>query len=463
MNAPETTVITDVSTIDADGTVTVGRRVVLADGVIAAVEAEADAGNDRGPTAAAGAEMVDGRGCFLSPALVNLHTHTPMSIFKGIAEDVDADDWFNHEIWPYESVMDEADVALGVDLAIAESIQCGVSLLADHYFHASVVCAHVADAGLRLDMAPTLFGQAGDYTGQLDRAEDIVRAWHGYEGRIHIRLGPHAPYTCGPRELCETAERARELGVGVHIHMSETSEQVKASIAEHGKAPLEVAHEAGLLDVPILLAHGVFFTERELTLIEDILGTSGVTRSTNDRPLGLEASPRLAMVLCPKTYQKLGTGMGRVLDDLRRWPVAIGTDGAASSNTLNPIEQARLLGLWAKERTASGATLPARELWRIVMGAHRVPGFGTGRLDVGAPADLVLWDLDDPATQPNYDPVTTILYSSHPGNVRFLWVAGRVLKRDGAVDMDLPALFAEARRRVPRLVSRGKGRSRLVY
>lgn len=481
MKDSERIAIANVTTIDADGNVAAGRRVILERDTIVHVGPEtgaepgksaepSDLGKGAATTGTGGAgggpgasdagdggptvDVVDGTGRFLTPSLVNMHAHTPMNIFKGIAEDVTVEDWFNREIWPYESKMEAADVAIGTDLAIAESIQAGVTAVADHYFMATVVCERFLSAGLRLDMAPTLFGVAGDYESQLDQAAEVVQEWDGREGRIRVRFGPHAPYTCDPEQLKATAERARKLGRGVHIHMAESAEQVEASIRDYGKSPLAVVFDAGLLEVPTILAHGVFLTEADRELLNGAGGNGGA---------GRDSIYKTTMALCPKTYQKLGTGMGHPLNDIGSWPVTIGTDGAGSSNTLNPVEQARLLGLWAKERTGTGEALPAPELWRILMRGHRALDFGSGRLQAGAPADLILWDLDDPATQPVYDPVSAILYSSHPGNVSDVWVAGRRVKRDRAVQMDLEALFSEARQRVTSLLRRGKGRTKLLY
>lgn len=460
------TIIRNVTTIDEEGRIRRGRRVVISEGVINSIEEEpAGGGSGTGgegrhgagsPGAAAGRDGVveiDGSRRFLSPSLVNLHTHLAMNILKGIAEDVTVDAWFNEEIWPYESSMTEEDIALGTRLAVAESLDNGVSAAADHYFSAHLICRETLAAGMRLDMSPTLFGLAGDYEKQLDAATELVEEWHRKDGMVRLRLGPHAPYTCNPEQLRLTAERAGRLGIGAHIHASESAEQVRQSLETHGKTPLAVIADAGLLRVPTILAHGVFFTEKDRELLEAAaVGTAGA-----DAPHGP------VMALCPKTYRKLGTGMGEPLNDIAAWPVTVGTDGAASSNTLSPVEQARVLGLWAKNRAGSGAALPATELWRILMRGHRILGFGSGRLAAGAPADLILWNLDDPATAPVYDPLTAIIYSSHRGNVESLWVAGRRLKSDGRLAEDTSPLYEEARERVAALLRRGKGKTKLVY
>lgn len=437
MSRVRRTIIKNVTTIDENGTVARGQRVVIDEDRIASVGPEPEGPGEK--LLEKEATSLDGTGRFLSPSLVNLHTHLAMNILKGIAEDVSVEEWFNREIWPYESSMEQEDIALGARLAIAECFANGVSAAADHYFGAEVICAEALGAGIRLDISPTLFGLAGDYDAQLDRAQEVIEEFGGRQGMIRARFGPHAPYTCSPDQLRATAERAGKLGVGAHIHASESAAQVEQSIAEHGKTPLEVIAESGLLEVPTILAHGVYFSEadRELLLAAGASTGPGTGETVASAAgAGAAASARAGgpvMVLCPKTYRKLGTGIGEPLRDLSRWPVTIGTDGAASSNTLSPIEQARVLGLWAKNRSRTGETLPAAELWKMLMRGHQVLGFGSGRLAEGAAADLILWDVDDPATQPVYDPLTAIIYSSHPGNVDTLWVAGRAVKRQGRV------------------------------
>ncbi|MFP4331137.1 MAG: amidohydrolase family protein [Spirochaetaceae bacterium] len=480
MGEVKRSIIKNVTTIDESGEVRRAQRVVIAGGVIESVGREPEGPGD---TLVKGeATSVDGTGLFLSPSLVNLHTHLPMNILKGIAEDVSVDDWFNRKIWPYESSMEQEDIVAGVRLGIAECFANGVSAAADHYFSADLICTESLSAGMRLDISPTLFGLAGEYDRQLDGAQEIIEEFNGKEGMIRTRLGPHAPYTCNLEQLKQTAGRAARLGVGAHIHVSESAAQLRESLATHGKTPLALIAESGLLEVPTILAHGVYFTEEDHALLaaaEQVTAAhqaggseracagagSGAPGSSARGPARSPGSSARGpvMVLCPKTYQKLGTGIGEPLNDLSRWPVTIGTDGAASSNTLSPLEQARLLGLWAKNRSGSGETLPARELWRILMRGHEVLGFGSGRLAVGAAADLILWDLEDPATQPIYDPLSAIVYSSHAGNVDTLWVAGGRVKGKGRVEMDLAALYQEARERVGRLIRRGRGETKLVY
>ncbi len=431
------------SIIDRDGNVGGPRTVIVEDGRIAAI---GDATGGDAQTAAAfrsrpGDERVDCSRLYLTPGLVNLHTHSPMNIFKGIAEDATPDRWFNEEIWPYESTMDGDDVEAGANLAIAEMIDNGVTAFADHYFMADRVCAAALASGIRADVAPTLFGMAGDFAGQLERAADLVREWNGRGGRLSLRMGPHSPYTCSPEDLAATAKAASGLGVGAHIHVEDAESQIQASVDKYGRTPFRVVKDSGLMDIPLIIGHGYWILDEERELLGE----------------------RTWLAVCMKTYMKLGEGPGRVWRRPEELPLCIGTDGAASSNTLSPLEQARMLALVGKYQERDAEAFGLRSLWRIVMRGHDALPFGTGRIEEGSPADLVLWDLRRANTYPVYDPLAALIYSADARNAVHTMAAGRWLKKDGVVTLDLDAIIAKAGERAAGILRKGKGTTKLVF
>jgi 5-methylthioadenosine/S-adenosylhomocysteine deaminase len=452
-------VINRVHIIDSEGELQRDRLVRIAGGRISAVEDAVPHGSE---VVNKGAELIDGSGCVLTPGLVNLHTHTPMNIFRGISEDVDADTWFNRDIWPYESKLEEGDIRVGSMLAMAEMIDNGVTACADHYFSPEVICKAALETGIKLDIAPTLFGPAGDFSGQLAATEALYEAWNGYGGgggggggkgtgdgtgrgrggQISVRFGPHSPYLCSPEELKLTAAAARRIGAGVHIHLAETREKVEESLRKRGKTPYEVIRDAGFFDLPLIIGHGIFITESDRKLVNPELTT---------------------MALCPKTYLKLGMGVGNILDRIDELPAAIGTDGAASSNTLDPLEQARILALLGKDRAGTGASWDAKTIWKILMRGHRALPFGSGEIAVKAPADLVLWDLHGFHTAPAYNPLSALLYSAGSREVRSVWINGELKKRDGKLLLDEKGILREAADRVQALMRRGRGETKLVF
>lgn len=424
-------------------------------------------------------EIRDCRNCYVSPGLVNLHTHSPMTILRGIAEDVSVEDWFNSRIWPFESVLTPEDIKIGAMLAIYEMLDCGVTAFFDHYFYSEEIAAAALEAGIRADIAPTIFGMAPGWQEALDKASLLIESMnHNPKSPVRMRLGPHAPYTCPPEVLEACAKRAEELGAGAHIHVSETEKQVLDSVGLYGKTPFARLKEAGLLDVPCIIAHGIWIQEEEL----GFLGKDSV------------------FAVAPKTYLKLSSGFGNlykfqwetlkqesILTDqagqtgadaigkacCKAAPVAlrvgIGTDGAASSNTLNPLEQARLYGLLAKDYLADACAYPLKAIWQMLMEGHSALGQNTGEVAPGYNADLVVWDLSMAHTWPVYDPLAAIIYSADARNVRDVLVGGDFKKKDGKVFVyygnvhDKNPLLDEVQCIKERLLATGAGTAKVKY
>jgi 5-methylthioadenosine/S-adenosylhomocysteine deaminase len=205
---------------------------------------------------------IDGSGMLAIPGLVNTHAHVPMVLFRGMVEDVTINDWFNTHIWPMEANLTPEDVYWGALLGIAEMIQSGVTCVADHYFAMDEVGRAVTESGMRANLTWAMFGHEGSQ--KIDQTSQFIQNWNGKgDGRITAWLGPHAPYTCDADFLRLCAVRAAELGVGIHIHVSETEEQVAASLQEHGMTPVQMLAETGILDRPTLLAHCAYPTDQE--------------------------------------------------------------------------------------------------------------------------------------------------------------------------------------------------------
>ena len=386
-------------------------------------------------------QVIDCTDYYVTPGLTNLHCHCAMNLFKGIAEDVDADTWFNEKIWPYESRLEAEDVYVGTKLGIAEMLNCGVTAFADHYFEEEAVLQAVLELGIRVDLAPTVFGSAPDFPERLRAVSDFCEKNRQVSGRVSLRMGPHAPYTCPPPFLEKIVKRAKELKLGLHLHVSETREQVEQSLQSFGKTPFAMAAEAGGFAYPTLVAHGLWITEEDF------------------KYLGEETW----FAFCPKTYGKFAMGTDSVFPNRGRISYGFGTDGAASSNTLNPCEQARFFAMLGKYGAKDPCDYAAREVWQALMRGHGAFSFGTGKLTEGSPADLVIWDLKKPNTWPVYDPVNSILYSSEPANVVYTMVDGVFLKEQGKLVFDERALLEEGARVQRRLLKRGQGQAKVIY
>lgn len=386
-------------------------------------------------------ETIDCSKYYVSPGLANLHTHTAMNIFKGIAEDVTADAWFNEMIWPYESKMTDEDIYVGTLMGIAEMINNGVTVFADHYFGEEQVLKAVKETGIRGDLAPTLFGMTPDFHERLAQVKAFIQEHRNDSDRISFHMGPHANYTCPSPTLKEIIDVAKELNLPIHLHVSEEDVQVEKAREETGLTPFGILYAAGGFDCKVLIGHGLWIEEEDLKYLRDDTW----------------------FAFCPKTYMKLASGKGGFFDYYKQLNYGFGTDGAASSNTLNPVEQARLFGLMGKYQERNSAAYTATEIWQHLMASHQAFPFGSGRLKEGAPADLVIWDLYQLDTFPFYSPISAILYSSNSQNVKYTMVAGEFLKYNGKLKIDTKTLMQEAVRLQKALLERGKGKAQVAY
>ncbi|MFF4276480.1 amidohydrolase [Streptomyces sp. NPDC001536] len=391
------------------------------------------------------AEVIDGRGLLAVPGLVNAHTHSPMVLMRGAAEDVTVEGWFNDRVWPMESNLTPDDVHAGALLACAEMIRSGVTTFADHYFFPERIAEAVAETGLRADIAPTYFSSRGQ--AALDATVRFAETWHGAaEGRVTVSLGPHAPYTVDDTDLKALAGHARRLGLRLHIHAAEHLEQTESSLARRGATPIRVLHETGVLEAGALIAHGCGIVEQDL-------------------PLLAEHADRTAVACCPKVYLKHALSPLTPVRDLldAGVTVAVGTDGAAGHNTLDVWEALRLLALTQKQAVRDATWMTVSDTLRLATrGGARALGLQDriGALEPGMRADIVLTDLSGSHCRPLHDPRAALVYSARASDVRTVVVDGRVLMRDGRLlTVDEPALLAEADSRVARILDTSHGRA----
>jgi 5-methylthioadenosine/S-adenosylhomocysteine deaminase len=382
--------------------------------------------------AAAGEEVLDCRGLYLIPGLVNTHCHTAMTLLRGAAEDCTVEDWFNRYIWRYERALGAEDVYLGTLLGAAEMLLAGVTCVADHYFHMDRAWEAYRESGMRADLAWAAFGTGERWERHWAEALEFSRAYTGRDPRLTISLGPHSPYICPESFLRIAAEAASELGLKLHIHVSEEPGQLERSLAEKGCTPVEVLERTGILRPGTLLAHACAATAADLELIRE--HGAGIAH-------------------CPKTYLKFG-GLPDILPRALEAGVAVGlgTDGPASGNSLGIFEETRDAALLAKAARGDaraariGEVLPLCHKGGELLGLTRY-----GRLEEGAMADLVLLDPRHPAMLPEHDVFANLLYSLGERSVHTVIVDGRVLVREGRLlGLDLE----ELRRRTGEITAR---------
>ena len=382
-------------------------------------------------------EILEANGQLLMPGLINCHAHVPMVIFRGLAEDVSLETWFNEYMWPLESNLQEEDVYWGMLLGMVEMIEAGVTCVADHYFFMDRAAEAVRQAGTRAALGWAAFGSQG--IAALDRTAEFCRRWQGAaDGRITTWMAPHAPYTCDDDFLRAARDRAADLGVGIHVHVAETRGQTEAHVQKRGLTPIRLLDELGILKLPTILAHAVGATEDDLRLLAD-------------RPAGVAH--------CPKTYLKLAMGIAPV-HAMRRAGVAVGlgTDGAVSNNTLDVWESMRLMALTQKEATGAPENLTLGETLAIATrGSAQVVGLGDrlGSVEPGKLADLILVDLDGAHHQPLHSVPASLVYAARAADVRTVIVDGQMLMRDRRLlTLDKGEIIRQVNRSLERLSRR---------
>jgi 5-methylthioadenosine/S-adenosylhomocysteine deaminase len=391
-------------------------------------------------------QVVEAKGQLVMPGLINTHAHVPMVLFRGIAEDVPIERWFNEYIWPLEINLLPNDVYWGMQLGAAEMIRAGITSVADHYFFMDRGAEALAMSGMRGLLGWAMFSSQGDPA--LDQAERFIRAYDGSaNGRIRALMAPHAPYTCDDDFLTASARRAETLGVPLHIHAAETRQQTEASLARRGKTPIEVLNETGILRAGTIIAHACGVTPGDIELMAD----AGIVVATTPK-----TNMKLAMEVSPVTqFQSAGI------------PVGLGTDGAVSNNTLDIFEQMRLVALSQKNLTHNAEALTLGEaIGMATSEGARVMGMADdlGQIRPGFLADMILIDLTGLHHIPLHNVPASIVYSVQAGDVRTVIIDGEIVMLDGAIKtLDTDAIRQNITEAMERLAHRTEGRRIQTY
>ncbi|AOW79368.1 5-methylthioadenosine/S-adenosylhomocysteine deaminase [Halodesulfurarchaeum formicicum] len=379
-------------------------------------------------------------GGLVMPGLVNAHTHAAMTLLRGYADDKPLDAWLSEDIWPAESALEPADVRAGTELALLEMIRSGTTAFADMYFHMDEVVAAVERAGLRARLAHGIVTVGKDEeaaTADLQEGIDFARRADGEaKGRVQTAISPHSLTTVDESTLREAIQAARELGVPVHLHANETTEEVEPIVEERGVRPLAYGSELGLFDSQDFFAHGVHLDETELELLAD---------------------RQPSVVHCPASNMKLASGMAPVEALLDAGvPLALGTDGAASNNDLDMFDEMRDAALLGKLAADDASAVPAEAVIEMATaGGARALDLPGGEVTPGAAADLIVVDFEAPRMTPVHDHVSHLVYAAQGSDVRHTVVDGEVLMRDREVQpLDERAVRETAQTRAARLAER---------
>ena len=376
----------------------------------------ASAGPGPGPEAR---EVIDAGGDVVMPGMVNPHAHLPMTLFRGLGEDVD-DRLFRYVLPMERKFVTPEMVRIGTALAAWETIRAGVTTVADMYYFEAEVGRVLDAAGLRGVVGQTLADFDPPDHASMDEGfaltEALVSEFRGHP-RVTPSIAPHAPYSTDIPVMARVAAWSEaNPDVPVQIHLAEMTSETEWAAATHGCRPVETVDRAGLLREGLIAAHCLYLEDDEIARLAE----TGVRVAHNAR-----------------SNAKAGRGIARV-EDLRAAgvPVGIATDGPMSGNTLDLFSQFGPVSMFAKLRGASRKPMPAREVIRMatIEGA-RVLGLDTvtGSLEPGKAADLIRVSLAAPRVQPVYDVYATLVFAAQPEDVTGTMVAGRWLMREREV------------------------------
>ncbi|MCD8125080.1 MAG: amidohydrolase [Lachnospiraceae bacterium] len=400
------------------------------------VEGDTIAALGERPEGFAAERTIDGRGKLVIPGLINAHTHAYMTLMRNAADDVPFDEWLFRGVMPREDRMSPEDAYWGALLGLMEMVKCGTTCFNDMQMHIHQTTKAAVDLGIRGVIGRGLSGTSTDEGGarRLREAQEEIEAWRG-EPLLSFLIAPHAPYSCEGAYMQQAADLAERLGLGLHIHLSESRNEVENARREWGMTPIEYVDSLGILRRPTVAAHCVWVTDHDI----EILRERGVSVATN-----------------PASNMKLGNGFAPVPRML--WEgirVCLGTDGAASNNGLNLFREMGLVTLIHKGVQQDAVSVSSAEALKMATkwGAEAL-GLGAvcGEIAVGKKADLAILDAQCPQLLPANNPVSALTYSANGSEVETVIVGGRIiLENRHFPGVDEERVYFEAARRAENL------------
>lgn len=380
------------------------------------------------------ARQIDARGGIIMPGLVNTHTHLPMTLFRGMADDLPLHEWLSGHMFPAEAAHINPETArTGALLGCAEMLLSGTTTCCDGYFHEASVAEAVAEAGMRaiLGCGVIDFPAPGvpDPAANIDFAVDYCRNVAKISSLISPSIFCHSPYTCSRETLTKAKAAAGKLGVLLQIHVAETRSEVDQIQADHGKTPVEYLDSLNILDRNTLLVHCVWVDAADMETI---------SRRSASVAVATESHMKLASGIAP-VPEMISAGI----------PLGLGTDGAASNNDLDMFREMDMTAKLHKVRLLDPTAMDARSVLTLATrGGAEAIGLGekTGSLEVGKQADIIILDTHRPHLVPLHCPASHVVYAARGSDVRDVMVAGRMVVENGRLlSLPLEEVMAQVR------------------
>ncbi|WP_148883798.1 amidohydrolase family protein [Thermococcus aciditolerans] len=380
--------------------------------------------------------VIDAKGKVVSPGFVNLHTHSPMGLFRGLADDLPLMDWLQNHIWPREAKLTREYTKVGAYLGALEMIKTGTTAFLDMYFFMDAVAEVVEESGLRGYLSYGMI-DLGDPEKTEKELKEALRTMEFIEklgsDRVHFVFGPHAPYTCSIALLKEVRKLANEHGKLITIHVSETMAEIGQISERYGKSPVVLLDEIGFLGSDVIIAHGVWLDSRDI----QILARNGVTVAHNPA-----SNMKLASGVMP-LQRLLNAGVN----------VGLGTDGSASNNNLDMLDEMKLAALLHKVHNLDPTVADARTVFRMAtLNGAKALSLKAGVIKEGYLADIAIIDFNGPHLRPVNNVISHLVYSANGNDVETTIVDGKILMLDREVlTLDEEKILDEAEKTIGKL------------
>ena len=362
-------------------------------------------------------EEIDGEGGVLMPGFVNAHTHVPMTAMRGYGDGNNLQDWLHNYIFPVEARWDDRAIRCCTDLGLAEMIASGVTCIADMYGHSPAIAQEVAAAGISANLSVGGVQFTDDFNPDTHNdcrvQRELTEQWHGYnDGQILVDASVHGEYTSHQQLWRWMAGYAREHGLGMHVHISETRSEHEECLARHGKTPIQVLNDYGVWDGRAIAAHCVWTTPEDWAVMAE-KGISAIHNPMSNLKLGSGIAPVPAM-------KKAGVN------------VCLGTDGVSSNNCTDFFGDLKLAAILHNGAGCDPlALLPIDALRMATANGGRALGRKTGVIAEGYTADLILVDFSRLNLTPCHSVLSNLAYAAHGSDVRMNMARGRVIYKDG--------------------------------
>lgn len=411
------TIITNgiIVTVDSVGTVIPNGAIAIEGDEIVAIGTSEDIAKNYDSQ-----NIIDAKGKIVMPGMINCHTHLSMTLFRGLADDLQLQDWLTKYVFPAEADFMNADaVELGAQLAMIEMIHSGTTTFNDMYFYEDKVAQVAKKIGMRGVVSESLIDFPVPNSKNSDEGIAYIRKMvekYKNDSLITVGLAVHSPYTCGPELLKKAKNVATELNLNYHIHVAETKWEVDTIYKKYKMTPLEYLDHLGVLDHKTIIAHGVWLTDNDVNIISKY----GVSVAHN-----------------PECNMKLSSGAAPITKLIEaHCNVGLGTDGVASNNNLNMFEEMHTMALLAKLSTGNPTSIPAEKAVQIAtINGAKLLGLDKqiGSLQVGKKADIIIINATKPNTTPLYNVYSSLVYAISGSDVSDVMINGKFVMRNFTV------------------------------